>query len=117
MESCTLCEYCKKGCKKDIEDGGGGFLEPEGLATHVIVREKGHYFGTCIAFDPPDMAPVGMDNKVTFALNLKPKDELYIFVYDKDQIYIPSVSRIYGSDFRKISDVSIKYPLLLNHAH
>ena len=37
---------------------------------------------------------------------MRPKDELYIFVYDKDQIYIPSVSRVYGSDFRKISDVS-----------
>ena len=37
---------------------------------------------------------------------MRPKDELYIFIYDKDQIYIPSVSRVYGSDFRKISDVS-----------
>ena len=36
---------------------------------------------------------------------MKPKDELYIFVYDKDQIFVPSVSRVYGSDFRKISDV------------
>ena len=36
---------------------------------------------------------------------MRPKDELYIFVYDKDQIFIPSVSRVYGSDFRKISDV------------
>ena len=39
-------------------------------------------------------------------LKMRPKDELYIFIYDKDQIYIPSVSRVYGSDFRKISDVS-----------
>ena len=39
-------------------------------------------------------------------LKMRPKDELYIFLYDKDQIYIPSVSRVYGSDFRKISDVS-----------
>ena len=63
MEICTQCKYCKKYCKEDSE-GGGGFLEAEGLETHVIVRESGHYFGTCIAFDPPDMAPVGMDNKV-----------------------------------------------------
>ena len=39
-------------------------------------------------------------------LKIQPKDEMYLFIYDKDQIYIPSVSRIYGSDFRKISDVS-----------
>ena len=79
-----------------------------------------------MAFDPPDMAPVGMDNKVIqvlsescpqnqsrlifwyqvkIGLQMRPKDELYIFVYDKNQIYIPSVSRVYGSDFRKISDV------------
>ena len=44
--------------------------------------------------------------KVKLGLNIRPKDEVYIFVYDKDQIYIPSVSRIYGSDFRKLSDVS-----------
>ena len=44
--------------------------------------------------------------KVKIALNIEPKEEMYIFVYDKDQIYIPSVSRVYGSDFRKISDVS-----------
>ena len=37
---------------------------------------------------------------------MRTKDELYIFIYDKDQTYIPSVSRVYGSDFRKISDVS-----------
>ena len=30
----------------------------------MIVREEGHYYGNCIAFDPPDTAPVGMDNKV-----------------------------------------------------
>ena len=36
----------------------------EGVGSSVIVREKGHYFGKCIYFDPPDMAPVGMDNKV-----------------------------------------------------
>lgn len=39
-------------------------------------------------------------------MKIRPKDEMYIFAYDKDQIYIPSLSRIYGSDFRKISDVS-----------
>ena len=44
--------------------------------------------------------------QVKIGLQMRPKDELYIFVYDKDQIYIPSVSRVYGSDFRKISDVS-----------
>ena len=32
---------------------------------------------------------------------------MYLFIYDNDQTYIPSVSRIYGSDFRKISDVSM----------
>ena len=36
----------------------------EGVGSSVIVREEGHYFGKCIYFDPPDMAPVGMDNKV-----------------------------------------------------
>ena len=45
-------------------------------------------------------------------LNIRPNDEVYIFVYDKDYIYLPSVSRIYGSDFRKISNVSI----IDNHA-
>ena len=40
------------------------------------------------------------------SMKIRPKDEMYIFAYDKDQIYIPSLSRIYGSDFRKISDVS-----------
>ena len=44
--------------------GADAFLKTEGSRTHMIVREKGHYFGNCIAFDPPDMAPVGMDNKV-----------------------------------------------------
>ena len=39
-------------------------------------------------------------------MKIRPKDEMYLFAYDKDQIYIPSLSRIYGSDFRKISDVS-----------
>ena len=39
-------------------------------------------------------------------MRIRPNDEMYIFAYDKDQIYIPSLSRIYGSDFRKISDVS-----------
>ena len=34
------------------------------VRTHVIVREKGHYFGNCIVFDHPGMAPSGMDNKV-----------------------------------------------------
>ena len=38
--------------------------EAEGAGSSVIVREKGHYFGNCIYFDPPDMAPIGMDNKV-----------------------------------------------------
>ena len=36
----------------------------ENARTHVIIREKGHYFGNCIAFDHPGMSPVGMDNKV-----------------------------------------------------
>ena len=36
----------------------------EGAGSSVIVREKGHYFGKCIYFDSPGMAPVGMDNKV-----------------------------------------------------
>ena len=36
----------------------------EGAGASVIVREKGHYFGNCIFFDPPGNAPVGMDNKV-----------------------------------------------------
>ena len=36
----------------------------ENVRTHVIIREKGHYFGNCIVLDPPGVAPVGMDNKV-----------------------------------------------------
>ena len=36
----------------------------ENVRTHVIVREKGHYFGNCIVFDHPGMSPAGMDNKV-----------------------------------------------------
>lgn len=44
--------------------GADAFLNAEGTRTHVIVRENGHYFGKCLAFDPPNMAPVGMDNKV-----------------------------------------------------
>ena len=35
-----------------------------GSRIHRISRDDGHYFGNCIAFDPPGIAPVGMDNKV-----------------------------------------------------
>ena len=48
----------------------------EGAGASVIVREKGHYYGNCIFFDPPDMAPVGMDNKVR-----KNKHSLFHFHY------------------------------------
>ena len=51
--------------------------------------------------------------KVKVGLTIRAKDEVYVFVYDKDQIYIPSVSRIYGSDFRKLSDVSKQHITLL----
>ena len=44
--------------------GADAFLKTDGSRKHVIVREDGHYFGSCFAFDPPDKAPVGMDNKV-----------------------------------------------------
>ena len=44
--------------------GVDSFMSGEGLRTHIIARDGGHYYGNCIAFDPPDMAPVGMDNKV-----------------------------------------------------
>ena len=53
-------------------------------------------------------------HKVKIGLNIRPEDELYIFVYDKDQVYIPSVSRIYGSDFRKISNASIPCQKLIS---
>ena len=43
--------------------------------------------------------------KVQFYMKIRPQDEVYIFAYDKDQVYLPSLSRIYGSDFRKISNV------------
>ena len=41
------------------------------------------------------------------SVNIRPEDDLYIFVYDKDQIFLPPFSRIYGSDFRKLSQVSM----------
>ena len=41
------------------------------------------------------------------AINIRPEDDILIFVYDKDQIFIPPFSRIYGSDFRKLSQVFI----------
>ena len=41
------------------------------------------------------------------SVNIRPEDDLYIFVYDKDQIFLPPFSRIYGSDFRKLSQVSV----------
>ena len=46
---------------------------------------------------------------------MRPKDELYIFVYEKNQIFIPSVSRVYGSDFRKISDVRLVKRRYMKH--
>ena len=55
-------KFCgKKGTEIEISDS---IIAPEDLGTHAIVREDGHYFGTCIFFNPPDRAPVGMDNKV-----------------------------------------------------
>ena len=59
----TLLAYFRSDIPMKIW-GADAFLKTEGSRTHMIVREKGHYFGNCIAFDPPDMAPVGMDNKV-----------------------------------------------------
>ena len=64
-------EFCKESDNTEITDS---IIATEELGTHVIVREDGHYFGTCVFFNPPDMAPVGMDNKVqleTYRLNLK----------------------------------------------
>ena len=62
----NLSRQCSLGLRSDIPISiyKDGFLDAEAIRTHVIVREKGHYFGNCIVFDPPDMAPVGMDNKV-----------------------------------------------------
>ena len=53
-----------KFCKKKDTEITDSIITTEDLGTHVIVREDGHYFGTCIFFNPPDRAPVGMDNKV-----------------------------------------------------
>ena len=43
--------------------------------------------------------------QVKLAINIRPMDDIYIFVYDEDQIFVPSYSRIYGSDYRKLSQV------------
>ena len=57
--------------------GADAFLNTEGSRTHAVVRERGHYFGNCIAFDPPDKAPVGMDNKVVNFLVYNHVDIIY----------------------------------------
>lgn len=41
------------------------------------------------------------------AINVRPNDDMEIFVYDKDQIFMPSYSRIYGSDYRKLAQVNM----------
>ena len=75
-------------------------------------------------FNILDKTPIGRDNKVRHlcsvqndiksrillnqvkvAFNIRPEDDLYVFIYDKDQIFLPPFSRIYGSDFRKLSQV------------
>ena len=33
------------------------------MGMHAIVREGGHYFGNCVYFNPPNVAPIGHDNK------------------------------------------------------
>ena len=58
-----------------------GFMNGEGLRTHVIVRDGGHYYGNCIAFDPPDMAPVGMDSKVLINV-----EEWILFIFSSKAI-------------------------------
>ena len=34
------------------------------IGMHAIVREEGDYFGNCVYFNPPNVAPIGHDNKV-----------------------------------------------------
>ena len=60
--STKLC--MREFCTKKRTEITPSIITAEELGTHVIVREDGHYFGTCVFFNPPDMAPVGMDNKV-----------------------------------------------------
>ena len=38
------------------------------IGMHAIVREEGHYFGNCVFFHPPNVAPIGHDNKVCMGL-------------------------------------------------
>ena len=45
-------------------------------------------------------------------INVRPEDDMEIFVYDNDQFFMPSYSRIYGSDYRKLSQVNIYHYLL-----
>ena len=64
---CTfICCYPSSDIAMEIlpDDVANNNSVAEGVGSSVIVREKGHYFGKCIYFDPPDLAPVGMDNKV-----------------------------------------------------
>ena len=40
------------------------------------------------------------------AINIRPKDDILMFLYDEDQVSYPPISRIYGSDKRKLSQVN-----------
>ena len=43
--------------------------------------------------------------EVKISVRVQQNDTVYIFVYNKHQMYIPSLSKIYGSDFRKLIKV------------
>ena len=70
MEFATNCEFIgeyanySKGSAQCGEKFWEQYMAEGYLGSHAVVRERGHYFGTCIFFNPPDLAPIGMDNKV-----------------------------------------------------
>ena len=69
MEIATSCQFAMESSTMESSTGcGEEYIEKymaEGfLGSHAVVRDGGHYFGTCLFFNPPDLAPIGMDNKV-----------------------------------------------------
>ena len=68
MEFAPNCEFIGEFSNYSKGQCGERFREQymaEGyFGSHAVVRERGHYFGTCLFFNPPGLAPIGMDNKV-----------------------------------------------------
>ena len=64
MEIATSCEFSSEYSKECGEEYIEKYMAEGFLGSHAVVRDGGHYFGTCLFFNPPDFAPIGMDNKV-----------------------------------------------------